>query len=261
MSSSVKEEGILDFTHKRLAYLIQRPKQQSSVALVIASHGFGGCKEGRNHFAEKLAAVLSRSNIALLTYDFRGSGKSSSHLKHMQLEDFTEDLKDIIEFALTLPYVDRDKVALHGTSFGGLITSLTLRDYAHLIKALSFVAPVAYGKTWLEIYQDYLSEAKSDEELVPFYDHRLKKSFVQAFLEARGDSSLHHFAKDTPALLIYPTQDQVIPIEHAKAYESSSNCLSIKLVEGADHSFSSLDKQEEMIQQLYKFYASIFSNS
>lgn len=261
MSSSVKEEGILEFAHKHLAYLIQRPERRSPVALVIASHGFGGCKEGRNHFAEKLAAVLSKNNIALLTYDFRGSGKSSSHLNQMQLEYFTEDLKDIIEFALTLPYIDREKIALHGTSFGGLITSLVLRDYASSIKALSFVAPVAYGKTWLELYQDYLDSAKSDEELVPFYDHKLKKSFVQAFLEVRGDAQLQRFAKDIPALLVYPTQDQVIPIDHAKAYERSSNRLSLSFVEDADHSFTSLDKQEEMIHLLHKFYVSIFPAS
>jgi uncharacterized protein len=258
MQSNVRKESFLNLNGKSLAYYLQIPEgEDGPFPLVIASHGFGGTKEGSNDFSLKLAEKLTGNKIALLSYDFRGCGKSSHKMNELDLHDFIEDLNDIFNFASTHSLIDEESIALQGTSFGGLVTSLASSEFHKLIQGLALIVPAAYGKTWQSIYDESLEELK-DHDLLPFYDHMLKRSFVVNFLKARADLSFEKYCKHLPSLLIAAEKDEVIPFDHALAYKEASSNMSFEKIEGADHSFLNIEAQEAMILSLSEFYFTLF---
>jgi uncharacterized protein len=94
---------------------------------VVMAHGFGATRiAGLDAFAARFAAA----GFAALVFDYRGFGDSGGEAR--QVIDVPRQLDDwraAIAFARALPEVDRDRVALWGTSFsGGHVVSIAAED-------------------------------------------------------------------------------------------------------------------------------------
>lgn len=96
---------------------LYRPAGDDAAPLLVMAHGLGAVRTMRlDAYAERFAAA----GYACLVFDYRNFGDSDGAPR--QLLDVKMQLADwaaAIGYARTLPRIDRDRIGLWGTSFGG----------------------------------------------------------------------------------------------------------------------------------------------
>jgi pimeloyl-ACP methyl ester carboxylesterase len=103
----------------RCAAWFYRPAASTdpSLPLVVMAHGLGGTRHMR---LDAYARRFAEAGIAALVFDYRGFGDSEGTPR--QIVDIRGQLDDwhaALAFARTELPVDRDRIAIWGTSFGG----------------------------------------------------------------------------------------------------------------------------------------------
>jgi dienelactone hydrolase len=101
----------------RVSAWLYRPAGGDSAPLVVMAHGLGAVRTMRlDAYAERFSAA----GYACLVFDYRNFGDSEGEPRQlldvrMQLADWTA----AVAYARTLGGIDRDRIAVWGTSFGG----------------------------------------------------------------------------------------------------------------------------------------------
>ncbi len=90
---------------------------QSGRPCVVMAHGFGGTRDsGLMAFAEPFAAA----GMDVVLFDYRGFGDSEGEPRQdVSVKKQRQDYHAAIDAARNLPGVDRDRIALWGTSYSG----------------------------------------------------------------------------------------------------------------------------------------------
>ncbi len=106
---------------------LYRPDRDGPLPLVVMAHGFSATRELRlDAYAERFCAA----GLACLVFDYRHFGASGGEPR--QLLDVSSQLADYhaaIGYARALEFVDRDRVAVFGSSFsGGHVIAVGARD-------------------------------------------------------------------------------------------------------------------------------------
>ncbi|MCD7782053.1 MAG: alpha/beta fold hydrolase [Methanosphaera sp.] len=121
-------------------YIYKPTDIDHKLKLLIFSHGF--CV---NHtYFEEYAKYLSKHGYCCITFDFRGGGEdnlSSRNLYNTSVLTEIEDLNTIIDYALSLDYIDQDNIYLVGHSQGGFVSSIVAANRSNTIKSLFLLAP------------------------------------------------------------------------------------------------------------------------
>lgn len=111
-------------------------------ACVVMAGGLGVTKEPAT---DPFATRFQDAGFSVLAFDFRHMGESDGEPRQVvYIDRQLADWRAAIEFATTLPEVNRDKIAIWGFSLsGGYIFRLASRD--HRLAAAMAVAPLADG--------------------------------------------------------------------------------------------------------------------
>lgn len=93
---------------------------------VVMGHGFTGTQELMEPYARKFV----QSGLAVLTFDYRYFGKSEGEPRQVvSLKKQMDDWRAALKFARTLDDVDKQKIAIWGSSLsGGYVISLAAED-------------------------------------------------------------------------------------------------------------------------------------
>lgn len=112
----------------------------SSPAIVMA-HGFTGVKEFCDAFAEAFAAA----GFATLTFDHPNFGESEgSPRQEVDLQAQTDAYRDAVTWCRARPEIDRDRIALWGTSLSGGVV-LMAAAFDRRIRAIVSQVPFISG--------------------------------------------------------------------------------------------------------------------
>ena len=135
---------------ERIAAWLYRPSALTPTPwpCVVLGHGFAGVKEARlDAFAERFAAA----GLACVVFDYRHFGASGGQPRQViDLRRQREDWRAAVAFARSVDGVDRDRVAVWGTSLGGgLALEVAGRDraVAAAVLHLPLVDALAAGLT------------------------------------------------------------------------------------------------------------------
>jgi uncharacterized protein len=114
---------------------LYRPDGDGAPPIVILAHGFGGVREARLWaYAER----FEEAGFAALVFDYRHFGASGGEPRQLlDIERQHEDWRAAIEFARGLDGIDRERVALWGTSFSGGHVAVLAAEDQHLAAAIS----------------------------------------------------------------------------------------------------------------------------
>mgnify|MGYP000967617193 FL=1 len=98
-----------------------------NVPIVIMAHGFGGTREMR---LEQYAQRFNAAGMATLIFDYRHFGASDGYPRQCLIP--TREISDwhaALSYARILPNIDKQRIALWGTSFaGGLVVTVAAQD-------------------------------------------------------------------------------------------------------------------------------------
>ncbi|TAM37805.1 MAG: alpha/beta hydrolase [Rhodanobacter sp.] len=120
---------------------------------LVSVHPFGSCKEQTS--SKVYGAALAKEGFVVIAYDASYQGASGGEPRWV--EDPTqrvEDISHVIDYAVTLPYVDADRIGVVGIcGGGGYALNATLTEKR--IKAVVGVTPVNIGRLFREGFSGY----------------------------------------------------------------------------------------------------------
>lgn len=131
-----EEEGaFLSFDRLKLFYRFFPARPHSDVLVIVHGHG-----EHSGRY-QKFYKILEGENIAIASYDVRGSGRSEGAEVHVEFfEEYLEDLSSFVRF-LGEKFGLKTKVILLGHSLGGLTAVHWARRFPEKVKALILSSP------------------------------------------------------------------------------------------------------------------------
>ncbi|MGL4780964.1 MAG: S9 family peptidase [Bacteroidales bacterium] len=153
---------------------------------------------------------MAQLGYVVFTVDNRGSanrGLEFENVIHRQLG--TEEMKDQvkgIEYLSTLPYVDTDRIGVHGWSFGGFMTTNLLLTYPEIFKVgVAGGAVMDWGLYEIMYGERYMDSPQENPE---GYD---KSNLTKRAGDLKGD-----------LLIIHDDEDNVVLMQHALRFLDAS---------------------------------------
>lgn len=230
-------------------HLPMRPGPHPAVALL---HGFGGNHIEPHALFAKAARAFAAAGVATLRFDFRGSGDSEGEFQAATLDGETEDAHRALDFLTSQPEIDAQRICLGGLSLGGLIAACTASGDSR-VRALFLWAPVAHLGELFEA--GTTAERRSEISTHGFTDYgglRVGAGLVQDALLTDPVASLAGFSGRV--FIVHGSADETVPIEHAHRYKASlGDRAELAILNGADHVFSSLAWERELIERTTRF--------
>jgi len=136
-----------DNTDKTLHYgaTITIPNGKGPFAAALLVTGSGAQNRDEELAGHKLFAVLAdaltKNGIVVLRVDDRGIGKSTGIFADATSEDFARDVNTNLEYLLSRPEVDKERIGLIGHSEGGMIVPMVASKRNDIDFAVLLAAP------------------------------------------------------------------------------------------------------------------------
>ncbi|HUU12392.1 MAG TPA: alpha/beta hydrolase [Terriglobia bacterium] len=215
-------------------------------------HGFTGDRMESHWIFIKCARALARAGIASLRFDFFGSGESEGEFREATLRTEIADALDAVKFFRRQKGIDATRVGLCGLSLGGLVAALIA--HRARVKALVLWSAVAHPKL-LHSLAGTLSRPIAGRSGFVEYDAReISPRFLKSLTAVDPLKAVARYRQ--PTLIIHPENDQAVPASHADDFFFAS-AASLKeeiIIAGADHTFSSLAWEREVIERTVAWF-------
>lgn len=255
----LREAITLENNGEKIFGILHRPLHSKKVPAVVICPGFAGNKCGKFRMFVTLGKALAKQGIAVLRFDYRGSGDSEGEFRDITLEGKTSDTEKCLEFLTNDPQIDTSRLGLLGRSLGGAIAVLTARRMP-IIKSLVLWAPVFKSDPWRELWESFKSNQQLDQakqEILRNLPANIPNlEFLNQFFKLDLEKVLGGL-KHIPLLHLHGEQDRVVKIEHAKEYEKAriglDNTRFVQLPR-SDHDFSDPHEQAMAIQETCEWY-------
>lgn len=131
---------------------------------------------------------MAQQGYVMLTVDNRGSDNRGIKFENCTFRHLgTEEMKDQVQgakFLQSLPYVDADKIGVHGWSFGGFMTTNLMLTYPDIFKVGVAGGPVIDWQFYEVMYGErYMDTPQANPEGYKESNLRLKASNLKGRLE------------------------------------------------------------------------------
>jgi len=216
--------------------ILHLPEGAGKHPVVIMSHGYSNDRIGPWPYLFVLTArLLAENGIAVIRFDFRGSGDSEGKFENQNLDTQLEDLVEIISYAKDLESIDPDKIGLLGHSRGGAISFITASQDSSIRTLVTWAAPANWDDIWGNLAEKILAGEKSE-----FSSLVQTKQLVEI---DQKYNPLTNFAKkiDIPWLIVHGKNDGKwpgeVPIKHAELLHNSSSSSELCVIPDTGHSF------------------------
>lgn len=217
----------------RMAGDVYRPKNLKAtdkLPTIVFVHGTGGVK--KMPFSIRLATAFARRGFIFLNFDYRGWGESESRLLmlekmpepdakgelnvkvrairwQMDFQDQTTDVRNAIAFLAGELNVDRERIGIFGTSYGGSLVTWTAAHDPR-VKCAAVQVPGLGGNRGLPFtrnaYGLMTRQARGETEPVP-YEHGAPGGKMAAYSHMR-----YNIAKDVAFDLFQAARHVKIPM-------------------------------------------------
>ncbi|MFW6127912.1 MAG: alpha/beta hydrolase [Halobacteriota archaeon] len=197
---------------------------------VIALHGLEGDKD-RGKWPT-VASYLYESGYACLRFNFRGCGekeKSDGKFEDLTLSGRIEDYKAALQYIRSEENIDTERIGVIGSSLGGMVAIAGKQKVKAVVTMGSPYKVPRYGKP-------LIPRKEGDHYVLPS-GSRFKKDFYE---DIQRYNLLRDVKESPPLMIIHGSSDEVVPVEHGKIlYDNAVEPKELKIIEGADHTFSS----------------------
>jgi len=120
---------------------------------IISAHPIGSCKEQTS--GNVYGKALAEAGFVVIAFDRSTQGASGGEPRY--IEDPTlavEDFRHVVDYLVTLPYVDEDRIGVLGIcGGGGYAVNITMTE--RRIKALASITGVNFGRLCREGFSGY----------------------------------------------------------------------------------------------------------
>lgn len=232
---------------QKLFGILHLPVKEYSLPVVIMAHGFTDDKTGDNRLFVKFARRAAEIGIAILRFDFAGSGDSEGDFRHTTIETEIEDLHCAVDFVYTLPEIDKARINLVGYSLGGAISIIVAADDLRVKSFIGWAPASSLSATFNRILgrRAFSLSRKND----PVFCSNGSKQFLlgKDFFSSLEKYDLIHEIKKIsprPILLVQGSIDKkVIPKDTEVIFKGANEPKKKFLIKGSGHSFAFFENQ------------------
>lgn len=228
------------------------------IPVVTIFHGFTGNKIEPHFIFVKLSRRLERQGIASVRFDFGGSGESDGDFSDMTLSGEVLEAADILDYAKSLDFADSGRIGVMGLSMGGAVASILAGERKEDVKALCLWAPAGnmgelVMSRMLAVDEPGVMDRIRKKGYVDFGGLMLGVGFIDDV------TSLDIYQKASPydrnVLIIHGNNDQTVPLSVSRRYlEIYGGRAELYVVNGGDHTFSSLRWEEDVLTRTVDFF-------
>jgi alpha/beta superfamily hydrolase len=195
----------------------------------------------------KCARALARTGIASLRFDFYGSGESEGEFRDVTLQGEIADARAAIDFLRRYRGIDRNRLGLLGLSLGGAVAASVAPDSN--ITALVLWAAIARPAELRALAGDLSKPIPGSDGARDYSGHTVSARFIENITKIDPLNSVANFKN--PTLIIHPEKDEILPLTHAHDYYDAAGAAMKQkiIIAGADHTFSSISWEEEVIRR------------
>jgi dienelactone hydrolase len=220
---SVRSEAIeISVDSQSISGTILTPGEKIPGILFV--HGWGGSQQRDLARAKNITGL----GCVCLTFDLRGHERTHELRATVSREDSLEDLVAAYDRLVSHPAVDREAIAVIGSSYGGYLA--TILSSMRPVKWLALRVPALYWDADWDMPKQLL-----DRDKLAHY----RRSAVTA-ADNRALAACKEFKGDV--LLIESEQDDYVPHATLMSYRTAfeqAHSLTYRLVDGADHALTS----------------------
>lgn len=254
-----RESVVLCNEGEKMFGVLHLPKGVKKPPCVLFCHGLAGHKTGRYRVYVELAEALVKAKIAVLRFDFRGSGDSEGDFKKMTLSGEVSDAEKAFDFLANEPRIDQSRIGVFGRSLGGAVAVLSAFSFGK-IKSIALWAPMFNGDQWRHKWEKVQSGAASEMESqemrringqvagMPFWAQMFSMNLIKEL------TALQH----VPLLLIHGEQDGLIALEHSELYvHARQHCSAVTefiRLPNADHDFTHTEERSLAIDKTSQWF-------
>jgi uncharacterized protein len=231
------------------------------VGSVIVCHGFKGF--ARWAFFPYLGQSLAAAGLRAVTFDFSGSGIGRDRESFTQPDAFAgntfsreqDDIENVVDYARRRKFVD-GKFGLFGHSRGGAMAIIYAASHTSEVNSLVTWASIGRPNWWtpaeanLWRQRGYLEVVNSRTGQTMRLDTDLLDD-----VELHGTTKVNIAAAaekiKMPWLIVHGTGDETVPVDEARRLqELSSRVSTLRMIEGANHTFGAKHPLTEVPRDL-----------
>jgi dipeptidyl aminopeptidase/acylaminoacyl peptidase len=215
---------------------------------IVMSHGFESSMDGNKW--QLLVPWFSARGFATLRFNYRGCGegttKSEGAFEETTLSSRIADYHGGLDF-LQGTDVDTQRIGVIGSSFGATIILAAPDERIKVLVALA--APYAFPP----LAEEEQAHLQKQGYLVLPSGNKLGVGFFRDLEHYDVLQQVRQIGK--PVLIIHGSQDEVVPIENARAiYAASAGVKKLEIIEGADHSFTDYRYCGQIMNMSYDWF-------
>ena len=212
-----------------LAAWLHVPDGTGPFPAVVRVHGYKSSKDGRTSTA--FAACFP--DMVFLRFDFHCHGESECR-DGVDAARCVDDLKSAVAYVRSLRIVDQTKIAVIGSSLGGLAVTLAAAGSDSIAAAVA-ICPVS-----------------------TFEPFRVRDIKYQKLL---GIDVYHEAEKiSVPFLIIHGDKDTIVPVTQSIELGKHLKAGKLHVARGADHSFSQETHHAELLKTAAEFIKGVFAH-
>ena len=238
VSFAVEQETVFGVLHL--------PERNPAPGLVMC-HGFTGHKAEAHRLFVHAARDFAQHGLAVLRFDFRGSGDSSGDFREMTVSREIADAAAAFDFLASRPETDSSPLAVLGLSLGGCVAAC-LAGRQPQVRALVLWAAVAH----LSRSFDRLVSEFGTNDILDMQGWGLGRPFLDDLQNIHPLKEVAQY--NGPSLVVHGEADEAVPPSDASDYRIAlgGRCL-LHYLPRADHVFSSLAWKTEAIETSRNF--------
>jgi len=234
---------------QKLFGMLHLPDSPGRVPGVLFCHGFTGHRIEAHFLFVKAARALEAAGLAALRFDFRGSGESEGEFRAMTLSQEIDDAAAALDLMEAHPRLDPGRLGVLGLSLGGAVAAcLAGRDPR--VRSVALWSAVARTRSLCE---EPPRQAWGDlirrHGHLDVGAHEVGLGFIQDL--PRHDPVKSLAASRSSALIVHGSADSSVPVSaadlYAEALQVPARRVEKLIVDGADHTFTSLKWERAVI--------------
>jgi len=240
---------------ERIAASIHIPEVTPAPGIVMC-HGFTGSRTEAHFLFVKAARAFCEAGWNVLRFDFRGSGESDGRFRDMTINGEIDDALAALQALRAEPTVDAARVGLVGLSLGGFVAACASGRDGDVGALVLWSAVAEMAELVSERWQ-----MPTDEELLDpqsHYEHGAHEIGAGFLRDCARISPREEIAGHAgPVLVVHGTNDQAVPLDHAHRYMEAipSDDATLRVIDGADHTFSTVALEHEVIDLTRDWFA------
>ena len=224
---------------------------------VMLLHGFTGNRVEANFLFVRIARRLCKAGMAVLRFDFAGSGESDGEFGEMTTSREIADAEAALDYLAGLEIIDAGRIGVTGLSLGGCVAAMLSGRRRADVKALALLAAVGDGPDTARRLEKWRLElVAAPAEGIDIGGLYLSPDFQPDLASLDPATSAGSFPG--PVLVIHGDADETVPLTDAHAYRDaragSDHPTRVEIIEGGTHVFESVAHREIICRLLTDFF-------